>query len=65
MKRPEFVLIGEDRFKISTIKRYKQNGDKIKLWFNSSRFKVEYLEITLQSEEDAHAVLDNLDFYLL
>lgn len=65
MKKPEFIKIGKSRFRISTIKRYESNGDKVKLWFNVSRFKIEYLEIQMEDESAAQFEVDCLDMILL
>jgi len=60
----QFVRLGEDRFRLSTIKRYTVVDNKVKLWFSASRFKVQYLVIPFEDKFKAQQKIDLLDLLL-
>jgi len=60
--KSQFILVGWDRIRISTIKRYRPDGDlKLKIYYNTSRDKICSETIPLASEEDRDLVIRKLD----
>lgn len=61
-----FIKIGEDRLQLTTIKKYKPLGElKVKIYYNTSRYKIEAEEFTFDSTEERNIFVARLDFIFL
>ena len=60
--KKEFIKIGEDRIRISTIKKYSPNGsNRLNVYFNVSRDKIEVATYPFDTESKRDDMLNQLD----
>lgn len=58
----DFIKIKDERITVSSIKRYKPEGEKnINLYFNTSRTKPEYTTIVFNSKIERNRELHKID----
>jgi hypothetical protein len=64
MKEQKFILIGDQRIRISTIKKYSLKDNKITIWYNTSRYQIQHEVFHLDIME-AQIIVQKLDIILL
>lgn len=63
--KKQFVKIGENRIKVSTIKRYKPQGDeKISIHYSANRNSPQIEVLTLNSKKERDNIIEELDIIM-